>query len=575
MAENKSTAPQLSRKQQYLKRRESLVSHRQAYWDQDWKDIADCILPRRGRFFTDEANKGNRAKDRQRARINSKATIAARTLRAIMTSGMASPARRWFLGSINDPELKEVQASKDWGYAVEQKVRDVLKKSNLYQCLDNVVGDEGSFGTSVLFVEEDDESVVRGHVFPIGSYAIAANAKGDVTTIFRDVVFTVKQLVDEFGEENCSDQVKASYANRDYEREIEVVHLIEPNADYVPDVAGPKGMRYRSCWFERSVSPTDEKFLREAGFYEQPFMCARWNVTGEDVYGSDCPGMEAIGDAKALQHLSMREEQAFDKSVNPPMVGDTGLIGQRTSTLAGDITYVEPGQQGRFEAALNVGDLARVLERFFTKIAQLEQGVERAYYADLALMFQRIGEGKMTATEVTARQQEQLLLLGPVNERNEKDLLRPLLFRVFMILFRRGELPPPPEQIVGAELKFDFVSIMSQAQKLAGTNNIERLVGMVANIAQVAGEAMDKINLDQAIDEIADALAVPPSVVRSDDEVAKMRQERAAAAQAQQQTETALAAAQGAKALSQADTASDNALTRLMGTPPTAQIPQA
>ena len=557
-------APQLTKKQRHLKRRESLVSHRKSYWDQDWKDIAEYILPRRGRFFSEETNKGNRAKDRQRGRINSKATVAARTLRALMTAGMVSSARRWFLGDVDDPELREVQAVKDWVFAVETKMRDTLKKSNLYQCFDNVLGDLGSFATTVLFMEEDLEATVRGYVFPIGSYALAGDAKGRVVCVYRDVVFTVKQLVDEFGEENVSDQVKNAYATRDYEREVEVCHLIEPNADYVEGAIGPRGMRWSSCWFELAGTPTDDKLLREA---------PRWNVTGEDVYGSDCPGMEAIGDAKALQHVATREEQAFDKSVNPPMVGDTGLLGQRTSTLAGDITFVDGGQQGRFEPAIVIQP--GTLERFAQKIATLERAIETAYYADLALMFQRLNDGKMTATEINARQQEQMLLLGSVMERSEEELLRVVLFRVFMILYRRGSLPPAPEQLVGKELKFNFVSIMSQAQKLAGTNNIERLLGMVGNLSQVVADAMDKINTDQAIDEIADALAVPPSVVRSDDEVAKIRKDRAAQQQAAQQSEQALAAAQGAKALSEADTASDNAFTRLMEHPAMAQVPRA
>lgn len=570
---NAPTSPRLPKKQQYLKRRERLVSHRQAHWDQDWKDIADFILPRRGRFFTEETNKGTRAKERQRAKVSSKPTIAARTLRALMTSGMASPARRWFLGSVADEDLKEVQEVKDWVFKVEVKIRDTIKKSNLYQCFDNVLGDMGSFGTSAGMLEEDQESVIRGYVFPIGSYALITDAKGRVVGIYRDLVFTVKQLVDEFGLENCSDKVQRQFANQQFEEEIEVVHLVEKNDEYTPDVIGPRGMQWKSCWFERAGLPTDEKFLREAGFYEQPFFAPRWNITGEDAYGTDCPGMEAIGDAKALDHVSKREEQAFDKSVNPPMVGDTGLIGQRTSTLAGDLTYVDGGQQGRFEPALVIDP--RTLERFAVKKAALEESIEDCYYASLALMFQRLADGKMTATEINARQQEQMLLLGSVMERSEEELLRVVLFRVFMILFRRGELPPPPEVLRGAELKFDFVSIMSQAQKLAGTNNIERLLGLVASLAPVVAEAMDKINVDQAIDEIGDALAVPPSVIRSDDEVAKIREGRAQQQQAMMQAEQMQAGAAAAKDLSQADTASDNALTRLLGNPAVAQVPQA
>lgn len=554
----------VDRKKQYAKRKEALTSHRQSNWDPEWKDIAENILPRRSRFFTSETNKGTKGRERKRGIINSKPTIAARTLRALMVSGMASPARRWFVGSVADPALKEVQSVKDWAFRVEGEIRDTLKKSNFYQAVDNVLGDLGSFGTSVLIVEEDLESTIRCYVLPIGSYVLAADAHHRIDTLFRDTVFTVRQLVRDFGEKKCSTRVKQAYAQGRYEEEIEVVHLICPNEDYQPGKTGPEGMRFLSCWFEKNEGVADDPpFLREAGYYEAPFFAPRWNVTGEDVYGSDCPGMEAIGDAKVLQLTATREEQAFDKSVNPPMVGSTSLIGQRTSLLAGDITYAD-GDRGRFEPALVINP--GTLERFAQKVDRLERSIETAYYADLALMFQRLSMGKMTATEINARQQEQMLLLGSVMERSEEELLRPVLYRVFMVLWRQGRIPPPPEELEGAELKFDFVSIMSQAQKLLQLNSIKELVGLVMGVAGTMGSAaFDKLNWDQAVDEVADALAVPPAVIRSDDEVAEMRAARAEQAQQAQAAEQAAAVAAGAKDLSQASLEDDNALSRVMG----------
>ena len=562
----KPTKSDADLRKEYVARHAALKSERESHWDAEWQDIADNILPRRGRFFTSEANKGSYAADRKRRIINSKPTVAARTLRALMTSGMASPARRWFIGAVDDPSLKEVQAVKDWAFAVEELIRDTLKKSNIYQCLDNVFGDMGSFGTSVLYIEDDLETVVRGYVFPIGSYVLANSFRMRPDTIFREVTMTTRQLVDQFGEENCSHKVMEDYRKKRLDALHQVTHVVEPNPDYEgDDKLGLPGMKFRSCWYEQAaVADADAKFLRKGGYYEDPMMKVRWNVTGEDVYGSDCPGFEAIGDAKVLQLVCKREEQAFDKVVNPPMVAPTALIGLRSSTLAGDITHVDTMAGGqKYEPAIVINP--QTLPAFAAKVARLEASVEAAYYADLALMFQRLNQGQMTATEINARQQEQMLLLGSVMERSEEELLRPLLYRTFMALWRAGRVPTPPEVLQNAELKFSFVSIMSQAQKLLGTANIERLAGFVGNLFAADPTVMDKFNIDQTIDEYADALSVPPSIIRSDDEVAELRAKRAQAQAQAQAMAQGQAAAEGAKTLSQADTSGDNALTRLLG----------
>lgn len=551
-----------ARKKDYIRRGTSLRNDRRSFWDPLFMDLADNILPRRGRFFMNEQNRADLGAAKKRKLINSKPTVSARTLRAMMMNGIASPSRRWFVGTVNDEVILEQQEVKDWCFAVESKMRETLKKSNIYQCLDNVFGDLGTFGTTALYVEDDVESDVRGYVFPVGSYSLANSARLAVDTCFREVAMTVRQLVEQFGIDACSNRVQDAYRDRTrHEEWVQVTHLIQPNAEYEPGKIGPKGMKFSSCWFETAAGEADDKFLREGGYQENPLMTPRWNVTGEDVYGTDCPGMEALGDAKVLQLTERREEQAFDKVVNPPMAG-VGLIGMRSSTLAGDVTHLD-GAGGKFEPAMKVE--ATALSAFREKIARLEAAIEQAYFADLVLMFQRIEAGKMTATEVTARQQEQMQLLGSVMERLEEELLRPLLYRVFMILWRNGKLPRPPEALRGIELKFDFVSVMSQAQKLLSTANIERLLSLIGNLAAIFPNVKDKLNEDQAVDEYADALAVQPSIIRSDDEVAAIRQQRAQAQAARMQAQQMAAAAQGAKVLSEADTSGDNALTRLMG----------
>ena len=60
-------------------------------------------------------------------------------------------------------------------------------------------------------------------------------------------------------------------------------------------------------------------------------------------------------------------------------------------------------------------------------------------------------------------------------------------------------------------------------------------------------------------------LGVPPTIVRSDEDVAQMRQARAQAQQQQAAMEQMSAGIQGAKLLSETDVSGDNALTALVG----------
>jgi hypothetical protein len=90
--------------------------------------------------------------------------------------------------------------------------------------------------------------------------------------------------------------------------------------------------------------------------------------------------------------------------------------------------------------------------------------------------------------------------------------------------------------------------------------------GAIAAAQAAAGQpvtAYDKLDVDQVQDEYAQALGVPPSIIRSDDDVAAIRQQRAQAQQAQQMAQMAgpmKDAAQAAHTMSQTPVGKTNAL---------------
>ena len=167
-----------------------------------------------------------------------------------------------------------------------------------------------------------------------------------------------------------------------------------------------------------------------------PVVAPRWDTTSDDVYGSS-PGMDALGSAKALQFQHKRLAQLQDKLVNPPMVAPSSLKNQRTSLLPGDVTYqdIQSGMTG-FQPAITVD--SRSITEMRNSIAAEQNQINQAFYADLFLMLSLTQDHNRTAREVAELQEEKLLMLGPVLERLNDELLDPLVDRTFSIMLRKG-----------------------------------------------------------------------------------------------------------------------------------------
>ncbi len=85
-------------------------------------------------------------------------------------------------------------------------------------------------------------------------------------------------------------------------------------------------------------------------------------------------------------------------------------------------------------------------------------------FADLFLMATQLDDVR-SATEIAERRDEKLVMLGPVLERPHDDLLEPLIGRVFQIMARAGEIPPPPSPALdGLRLQPEYVSPMAAMQ---------------------------------------------------------------------------------------------------------------
>lgn len=542
-------------KEQLQKQQAQLTNDRSSF-DPHWRELSDFINPRGSRFLVTDVNRDDR---RNTKIVDPTATLAARTLSSGMMSGITSPARQWFKLATPDPDMMDYGPVKLWLEVVQRRMNEVFNKSNIYQSLPLLYASLGNYSTGAMAVLEDDSDVIRTMMFPIGSYYMANSARGSVDTCFRKFSMTVRQLVMEFGLNNVSDSVKGMWDSGNYESWIEVIHAVYPNIDRDTAKLNSKNKPVKSVYYE--VGGDSDKLLRESGFDEFPIMAPRWEVNGEDVYGSSCPGMIALGQVKALQLEQKRKSQLIDKATNPPMVGPSSLRNQRVSLLPGDITYIDQvtGQDGFKPAYLVNPNTADLL----ADIQDTRQIINSAYFVDLFMMLQNINTRSMPVEAVIEMKEEKLLMLGPVLERLNDECLNPLIDRTFSIMARKNLLPPPPDVLQGMPLRIEYISVMAQAQKSIGLSSLSSTVGFIGQLAQAKPEALDKLNVDQAIDAFAEMSGVSPTVIVPQEQVEQVREQRAQQQQQQQMVAMGMAAAQGAKTLSEAQTADPSVLTAL------------
>lgn len=509
-------------------------------WMSHWKDISEVLLPRAGRFLPTENNRGGKAAFRKI--LDSTGTRALRTLSGGMMSGMTSPARPWFRLTTFNPELDESYEVKVWMSQVTSLMQMVFYKSNTYRALQMAYEELGAFGTSATLIYDDFDRVIHCHSLTIGEFAIATDSRGRVNTVYREFRMTVAMLVQEFGLANVSRTVKDMYDRGQLDEWVEVINAIEPRTERDPRKTDAKNMPYLSVYFEKSGDKG--KVLRETGFTEFPAMCARWSVTGGDIYGTS-PGMEALGDLCQLQQMQFRKSQAIDYKVHPPVLIPSEMKNMGTQFLPGGVIPYSNAQQAQQIRSAYVVDLD--LNSLLVDIQDVRQRINEAFYRDIFMLMVNSTDKTMTATEVTERHEEKMLLMGPVLERLNAEMLDPLINIVFNKLVQADLLPPLPEDLQGQQLNVEFISILAQAQKAISTNSVDRMFSVLGNLAGMKPDIVDNVDLDFWPQWYADALGVDPRFIVSGKKVAVIREQRAQADQQAAAMEQLQGATQAAK----------------------------
>ena len=498
----------------------SKLKSKRANWENHWQEIADYCLPRRA-----DVTKSRSAGDKRTTFIfDGTALHAAELLSSSLHGMLTNAATPWFSMRFKNEMLASDEESREWLEACTQTMYIALDRSNFQQEIHELYTDLIIFGTACMMVEEDDQKFLRFSTRHIKEIYISESDKGVVDTVHREFKMTARAAFQRFGDQLSQRIIKIA-EDKPYD-EVTLYHCVKPNDKQNPYRMENTAMPFTSIYYDNE----DKKIISISGFNEFPFVVPRWLKSSSEQYGRS-PSMTALPDIKMVNKMSETTIKAAQKMVDPPLLvpDDSFILPVRTQP--GGLNYYRSGTRDRIEP-LNIGANTPVGMNLED---QRRAAIRQAYFVDQLLMSQDV---RMTATEVMQRNEEKMRLLAPVLGRLQAEMLQPLITRCFNILLRKEILPTPPVTLQGNTIDIEYVSPLARSQRTGDVQAILRALEIITPLAQMM-PVMDYLDSDKLVKHITDVLGVPRKILRSDQEVAQIREQQAQAAQQQAELDQA------------------------------------
>lgn len=508
--------------QEIIKSFEKLKSDRYNF-DRLFQDVTDYVMPNRADFTT-QLTVGDNKRTKY---IFKNTTKYAELLTSSILGATSASTLRWFELNTDNQMLQDDQETKQWLEDATDEIFNVLNSpySNFGSQNHEVLLDWVTYGTGCMYVEEGDNNI-RFRSFPISDIYIQEDFLGRVDSVYRAFKLTIRQARQQFGEDLPA-KLKDMPKNR-WDEKFDFLHHVCPNVD-------GNDFPIKSTY----ICVTTKEIINSGGYNEMPYMVPRWYKVAGETYGRG-PAITALPDIRMLNAMYETLIRAGQKMADPPLLlADDDTI-RPLRMQPGGINYGGIDQNGRaliqpFPVSANMPYSERL-------IAAVVQDIKEAFFVDHLLV---IDAPSMTATEVMTRQEERMRLLSPQLVRLQNEYFGLMIDRVFAILLRQGKLPQLPRLLAEVSASGDrtidinYSGALARSQKAQQAQNLNRLFESLLPILQLDPSAADYINADETLKEHADLIGFKQNLIRTDDEVMALRQQRAEQAQQQQMMEMA------------------------------------
>jgi len=517
--------------------------HEATEWRAGWRQISDWLLPGRGVYQT--YSKPRKRKLTNPGVINNTAEEALYDFTSELAGRLTSPALPWFKLNWADKNLNKIDPLKNWLQDCTELLHHYLHSSNFYGVLDSFYKEYVGYANAVTYTGEDSESdsaPFRFEVLTVGEYVFSVDSRGRLDTFFRTIFMTERQLYDRFPD-TVSDKIKRRVEEKAAGTASQYVTVLE--CVYKENIQDKKFTRvffetgFNGQRVNRNIDVSIEP-LEKKGFYEFPYQLARYSLIGSDTLGLG-PGNRAIPHIKRLQELEKTFLMVGHKAADPPVNVPARMRGKENLLPGGRNYYRNPQ-----EVVTPIMSGRADFQGITLGIDRTEQMIKKIFFNDLFLSSNRDPNATpYKATEVNARENEKLVRLGPELTRLNFEFFQPLVERCFNICLRKNKFPvfpPGYEQLVtaGGGYKIDLVSPLATAQRGVALQGTQSFLGFVGQAAQFSQEALDKVDVDAAVDEFASITGVSHNILRPQEGVDAIRKQRQQAAAAEKQKQDAI-----------------------------------
>lgn len=520
-----------------IKKRWESAQAKRLTFESTWQEIADDVLGLRD--FNTFRTPGEQ---RMRRIYDTTGLLAAQLLAGGLHGLLTNPATKWFYLRTDDDRQME---DPDVAFWVEDASEVTLRafqrgSANFTPQMAEFYLDLVAFGTGCLYVTEGEEGASFSSR-PLSEIYVSEDFRGQIDTVFRKFDLEARQFQQQFGTGASSKADRLVEQGKSGDP-VCVLHVVHPRDDITAGNIDSSGMPWRSAY----VLFEEEKIISEGGYHENPYIVARWAKESGEVFGRG-PGFTALSDQRMLNEMGRTLIIAAQKAVDPPLlVSDDGVISQ-VRTVPGGLTVVRSGfNKEEPVRPLQTGARFDVSEAI---IGQRQQAVRNAFSSQLLQLFE---DPRMTATQVLELSNQAQRLLAPVLGRLQNELLEPLVDRVFGIELRRGAFLPPPQALLGQDLRVEYVSPVLRAQRTSDARSIMELWNAAGLMGQIDPTVLDNLSADESIRYVAEALGVPVKALRKREDVFQLRQAKAEMMEQENQMAALVEGAGAAKDLGQA-----------------------
>lgn len=468
---------------------------------------------------------------------NGAARMACARLAGAHMSHIVTSHEPWFkwIARPGDVAEEDVEEANAWYGKCSDIALMELTRSNFYSEIYECFLDRVGMGTGSLYCGPGRSVRLLFKAISPEQVCGEVDDEGRVVVFVREMLLSAYDVADLFGKAALSEGMAADYHQGGagmYEKKWVVLHVVRR----------AKKPKMGRGWESFYVDQQGKRVMRREMEWEMPYMATRWKMNGTSFFGF-APWQDVEGEVRGVEEIEKDLEKARRVAIDPRILTAAKLVGE-VDLRAGGKTLVDPDllQDGGVllpKEWAAVGDVSLS----YKQLADKEQRIKDAFLVPMLELF-AYDEGKKgfpTATEVMARENQYLLQFFPSFVQFAYDV-QPTLDRVFMVLYRAGVFPDPPDcvredvirngAVVGTALKNPGVTYNNKVALVLKRIESDAFAAALREAVEL-GEAvpglLDHLDVDRGMRARLRSLGVSEDSIRGNIEVEDMRRRKSAA----------------------------------------------